>query len=171
MQRSAIPMTGAPDKIAADIPLEVGARSFVATCVSMGNPHCVIFVEDIASVPLAELGPAIERHPMFPQRTNAHFAQVLGRREIRMRSWERGAGATLACGTGACAVCVAGAFTGRTDRLVTVHVPGGTLRIKWAASGHVFMTGPAEEVFAGTWPVRKKNRPRRHYHKGTKARI
>jgi diaminopimelate epimerase len=123
------------------------------TCVSMGNPHLVVFCGRVAGVPLEILGPFLERQPIFPNRINSHFVQVRGRREATMRTWERGAGATRACGTGACAVAVAGVLTERLDREVQLQLPGGDLRVRWdEASNHVFMTGPAEEVFEGEWP-------------------
>ncbi len=121
------------------------------TCVSMGNPHVVYFCRDVAAVPLELVGPRIERHPSFPQRVNVHFVQVRSAGRVAMRTWERGSGITQACGTGASAVCVAGVLTGRTDRRIVAEVPGGELELEWAATGHVLMTGPAEEVFEGTW--------------------
>lgn len=122
------------------------------TCVSMGNPHVVFFCRDVAAVPLETVGPAIETHPSFPRRVNVHVVQVEQRDHVRMRTWERGSGITLACGTGASAVCVAGVLTGVTDRRIAADLPGGRLELEWAESGRVFMTGPAEEVFTGTWP-------------------
>ncbi|MCG3125423.1 MAG: Diaminopimelate epimerase [Phycisphaerae bacterium] len=123
------------------------------TCVSMGNPHAVFFVPRLDDVPLADWGPRIEHHPLFPQRVNAHFVQVLSRTHVRMATWERGAGATQACGTGASAVCVAGVLTGHTERRISADLPGGRLTLEWdAASDHVFKTGPATEVFSGEWP-------------------
>lgn len=123
------------------------------TCVSMGNPHAVIFCEHVQAVPLESIGPYLERQPIFPNRTNVHFAQVLTPDEAIMRTWERGAGATQACGTGACAVAVAGAATGRLGRNVLLHLPGGDLTIRWdERTNHVLMTGPAAEVFEGVWP-------------------
>lgn len=121
------------------------------TCVSMGNPHVVYFCHDVAAVPLAAVGPQVERHPSFPQRVNVHFVEVRSPERVVMRTWERGSGITQACGTGAAAVCVAGVLTGRTARLIVAELPGGELELEWAADGHVFMTGPAEEVFEGTW--------------------
>lgn len=121
------------------------------TCVSMGNPHVVYYCRDVAAVPLETVGPMIERHPSFPQRVNVHFVQVRSPDRVVMRTWERGSGITLACGTGAAAVCVAGVLTGRTAQGIVAEVPGGELELEWAADGHVFMTGPAEEVFEGTW--------------------
>jgi diaminopimelate epimerase len=123
------------------------------TCVSMGNPHVVFYCRDVDRVPLETIGPVVETHPLFPRRINVHVVQVLSPGHVRMRTWERGSGITMACGTGAAAVCVAGVLTGRTDRRITADLPGGTLLLDWAADGHVFMTGPAEEVFEGTWPT------------------
>jgi diaminopimelate epimerase len=125
------------------------------TCVSMGNPHVVFFCRDVDLVPLESVGPRLETAPLFPQRINVHFVQVLSPRHVRMRTWERGSGITQACGTGAAAVCVAGVLSGRTARHVAADLPGGTLELAWPeaadGSGHVVMTGPAEEVFEGTW--------------------
>lgn len=123
------------------------------TCVSMGNPHAVLYCEDVARVPLEKVGPLLENLPVFPRRINVHFVQVHGPSEATMRTWERGSGVTLACGTGACAVCVAGVLTGRTGRSLLAHLPGGDLRLEWSdANNHVHMTGPAVEVFSGQWP-------------------
>lgn len=133
-----------------DLPLEVAGRSWEVTCVSMGNPHCITFVEDAAAIPLAELGPKFEHHPVFPQRINTEFIQMIRPDYMKMRVWERGAGATLACGTGACASVVAGVLTERCDRATTVELPGGCLQIEWSTDGHIYMTGPAEKVFVGT---------------------
>ncbi|MFM8379322.1 MAG: diaminopimelate epimerase [Planctomycetia bacterium] len=121
------------------------------TCVSMGNPHVVYYCRSVAAVPLEAVGPRIERHPSFPQRVNVHFVQVQSPERVVMRTWERGSGITQACGTGASAVCVAGVLTGRTARKIVAELPGGELELEWTAAGHVFMTGPAEEVFEGTW--------------------
>jgi diaminopimelate epimerase len=120
------------------------------TCVSMGNPHVVLYCKSVAKVPLEAVGPELENHPLFPRRINVHFVEVHGSGEVTMRTWERGSGITLACGTGACAVCVAGVLTGRSGREVMAHVPGGDLRLEWSAGdNHVYMTGPAAEVFSG----------------------
>lgn len=133
-----------------DVPLEVAGKTWQVTCVSMGNPHCVTFVEDVQSVPLEAIGPQFEHHSVFPKRTNTEFMQVISRSHLKMRVWERGAGATLACGTGACAALVAGVLTDRSDREATIELPGGPLTIQWAASdGRLYMTGPAERVFSG----------------------
>jgi len=132
--------------------IDVNGRGYAMTCVSMGNPHAVIFVDDTDAVDLAVDGAAIETHALFPARTNVHFVRVHDAGEVAMRTWERGSGATLACGTGAAAVCVAGALTGRTGRAVTAHLPGGDLALAWRDSdNHVMMTGPASEVFSGQW--------------------
>jgi len=121
------------------------------TAVSMGNPHAVYFCRDVAGVPLEAIGPRVERHAAFPQRTNVHFVTVLGRDRVRMRTWERGSGITQACGTGAAAVCVAAVLGGRTGRAVVAELPGGELALDWTEGGGVAMTGPAEEVFVGEW--------------------
>lgn len=133
-----------------DIRLEVLGWHVRLNCVSMGNPHAVIFLEeDPKNFAVSKYGPLIENHPTFPNRTNVEFAYVINPSEISMRVWERGAGETLACGTGACATAVAAMTKGLTDRKVTVHLLGGDLQIEWAEDGHVYMTGPAEEVFEG----------------------
>jgi len=121
------------------------------TCVSMGNPHVTFYCRDVGRVPLEAIGPRIETHPLFPRRINVHVVEVLSPQRVRMRTWERGSGITMACGTGASAVCVSGVLSGRTGRQIVAEVPGGTLELEWAVSGHVFMTGPAEEVFEGIW--------------------
>jgi diaminopimelate epimerase len=130
-------------------PLEVAGRTWAITCISMGNPHCVVFVDDVAGLPLAEIGPRFERHPFFPRRVNTEFIRVVDRRRLEMRVWERGAGETLACGTGACAAAVAAARTGRAERQVVVALPGGDLAIDWRADDHILMTGDAVDVFEG----------------------
>jgi diaminopimelate epimerase len=122
------------------------------TCVSMGNPHAVLYCADVAKVPLEQVGPVLETAALFPRRINVHFVQVKSPEEATMRTWERGSGVTLACGTGACAVCVAGMLSGRSGRRLLAHLPGGDLRLHWSESdNHVHMTGPATEVFAGEW--------------------
>ena len=121
-----------------------------AVFVSMGNPHAVTFVDNVKNVELERLGPLVENHKAFPRRINAHWVQVHSPTEVTMRTWERGSGITLACGTGACAVCVAGVLTGRTARKILAHLPGGDLQLEWRESdGNVYMTGPAVEVFSG----------------------
>lgn len=134
-------------------PLEAASGSYSVTCVSVGSAHAVVFVDDLDDVDLAVAGPALERAPVFPDRINVHFARVATRRSVNVRTWERGSGPTRACGTGACAICVAGALTGRTDRTLEVHMPGGILRAAWAPNDHLYLTGPATEVFTGDWPT------------------
>ena len=138
-----------------DHPLRVDSIEYAVTCVSMGNPHVVLFVDDVEAIELDRLGPQFERASVFPNGINTHFVRVDDRARVVMRTWERGSGATQACGTGACAVCVAGALTGRTDRMVTATLPGGDLAIEWAKDDHVYMTGPAIEVFTGDWPANR----------------
>ena len=146
-----------PTTLAGDPPvnalLDVAGRSLAVTCVSMGNPHCVTFVDEVTDDWVLNVGPKIEHHPAFPRRINAEFIQVVSPRETIMRVWERGSGETWACGTGACASVVAGVLAGVTERKVTVHLRGGDLQIEWADSNEVFMTGPATEVFSGEWPM------------------
>jgi diaminopimelate epimerase len=155
---------GTPERIV-DVPLdrylpldspgawmEESGLGLKMTCVSMGNPHVVIYCGYVAGVPLARIGPWLETQAIFPRRVNVHFVQVHSRSEVTMRTWERGSGITLACGTGASAVAVAGVLTGRTDRKVQAHLPGGDLSLEWNEStNHVLMTGPATEVFSGEW--------------------
>jgi diaminopimelate epimerase len=144
-------LTAAEEKVI-NQPLAVGGKSWNVTCVSMGNPHCITFVEDVAAIPLAEIGPQFEHHAVFPQRTNTEFIQVVNRNYLKMLVWERGAGATMACGTGACAALVAGVLTLNCDRQATVELPGGPLEIQWSeVEQRVYMTGPATKVFTGTW--------------------
>ncbi len=140
----------APDDPVVDCVLDVGGQPVRVTCVSMGNPHCVVFVDDVDFAPVCTLGPAIETHPAFPNKTNVEFVQVMQHDHIRVRVWERGVGETLACGTGACAATVAAALTCRGGREADVQLPGGELHVRWSEDGHVFMTGSATEVFTGT---------------------
>ncbi len=136
-----------------DAPIEVGEGTLHVTAVSMGNPHIVTYDPDVASFPLETVGPLLEHHTAFPRRVNVHVVEVKSPSEVTMRTWERGSGITLACGTGACAVCVAGVLTGRTGRTLLAHLPGGDLELHWPGDGSpVFMTGPATEVFSGEWP-------------------
>jgi diaminopimelate epimerase len=136
-----------------DAPLRVDDLEFAVTAVSMGNPHAVIYVDDVETFPLEVLGPRIEKHEAFPRRVNLHVVEVIGPDEVKMRTWERGSGITLACGTGACAVCVAGVLTGRSSRRILAHLPGGDLELEWPdPDAAVFTTGPATEVFSGDWP-------------------
>ncbi|MDX2271400.1 MAG: diaminopimelate epimerase [Cyanobacteriota bacterium] len=135
-------------------PLWVAGQTWSVTCVSMGNPHCVTFLPEIASLDLAAIGPQFEHHPVFPKRTNTEFVKVVSRNHLQMRVWERGAGATLACGTGACAVLVAAVLTQQAERQAVVELPGGSLRIEWNPENeHVFMTGPAQHVFSGVYDL------------------
>ncbi|MGB3534099.1 MAG: diaminopimelate epimerase [Microcoleaceae cyanobacterium] len=153
LQAQEIPTTlaAAADKVI-DADLEVAQTSWPVTCVSMGNPHCITFVEDVAAIALETIGPKFEHHPAFAERTNTEFIQVVRPDYIKMRVWERGAGATLACGTGACAAVVAGVLTGNCNREATVELPGGCLQIEWSATdNHLLMTGPAQRVFTGQW--------------------
>lgn len=133
-------------------PLEVAGQSWLVTCVSMGNPHCITFVDEVKKIDLEAIGPKFEYHPVFPERTNTEFIEVVRPDYLKMRVWERGAGITLACGTGACASVVAGVLTGNCDRLCTVELPGGCLTIEWSQeTGRLLMTGPAELVFTGEY--------------------
>lgn len=156
---------GAPILKSADIPttlpgdppvkaaLDVAGRNLEVTCVSMGNPHCVTFVDELTDGWVHTVGPEIELHSAFPRRVNAEFVNVLSRQEMRMRVWERGSGETLACGTGACASLVAAVLNDLTDRTVLCHLRGGDLTLEWASSNDVYLTGPAVEVFSGEWPL------------------
>lgn len=134
--------------------VEIEETNIIFTAVSMGNPHCVIFVDDVKNAPVKTLGPKIETHPLFPAKTNVEFIEVINRNEVNMRVWERGAGETLACGTGACAVGVACVLNDKTDRKITVHLTGGDLEIEWSDDDRVFMTGPAQEVFEGQFFIK-----------------
>ncbi len=136
-------------KLIIDYPLKIEDREFKITCVSMGNPHAVIVVDNVMDFPVTYYGPLLEMHEIFPKRTNVEFIEILNPSEIKMRVWERGAGETMACGTGASAVAVASSLKGLTKKNVTVHLAGGDLIIKWAKDNHVYMTGPAEEAFTG----------------------
>jgi len=161
LDASCIPTTlPGPRVVKALLPLPAAAgllptqsSTLEVTCVSMGNPHTVIYAENVARIPLDKIGPLIENAAVFPRRTNVHFVQVHSADEVTMRTWERGSGITLACGTGACAVCVAGVLTGGTERKLLAHLPGGDLELLWKEQDdHVYMTGPATEVFSGDWP-------------------
>ncbi|OGQ51632.1 MAG: diaminopimelate epimerase [Deltaproteobacteria bacterium RIFCSPLOWO2_02_FULL_53_8] len=136
-----------------DFQLEIDVNAFIVTCVSMGNPHCVVFVADVDGYPVADHGQLIETNPFFPKRTNVEFIEVKDAKTLKMRVWERGSGETLACGTGACAATVAASLKGLINRSATVLLPGGKLKINWARDNHVYMTGPATEVFTGTVEV------------------
>ena len=148
-----IPVVSAGEKVV-DEPIDVDGQNYRMTCVSMGNPHAVVYVDcDVRDLPLEEIGPKFENHERFPNRVNTEFVRVLDRRTVEMRVWERGSGETLACGTGACAVAVSCVLNGLTEDEVTVKLLGGDLQIKWdREKDTVFMTGPAEVVFDGEWP-------------------
>jgi len=142
------------DGWAVNSPITVAGSEYLATCVSMGNPHCVVFVPSLEKMnpTFAQVGPLFESNSAFPQRVNAEFVEVISPTHVKMKVWERGAGPTLACGTGACAVVVAGVLTGRCERKCRVGLPGGDLNIEWRESdGKIYMTGPAEAVFKGTF--------------------
>ncbi len=144
-----VPVKSDKDKVI-DEPIVVGGKEYRMTCVSMGNPHCIVFVDDTANFPLEEVGPLFESHEVFPNRVNAEFVQVLDEKTLNMRVWERGSGETLACGTGTCATVVASCLNGHTEDEVTVHLLGGDLHIKWDRETNlVYMTGPAKVVFDG----------------------
>jgi diaminopimelate epimerase len=150
-QRKAIPMGGeGQDGIGASI--EVEDRTFRITALSLGNPHCVLILERLEGFPVERYGPQIEHHPLFPARVNVEFAEVCGPGEIRLRVWERGSGETLACGTGAAATLVACHLDKKAGRSADLHLLGGDLRVEWAEDGHLFLTGPAVEVFRGEIP-------------------
>lgn len=152
LQASDIPTT-LPGNPPVDAPLTVDGTTLKFTCVSMGNPHAVTFVDEITDRHVHGLGPLVEKHAAFPRKTNVEFIKVNRPDDATMRVWERGSGETLACGTGACASAVAGVLTGRLARKVTMHLLGGDLELRWAESdNHVYMTGPAVEVFSGEWP-------------------
>ena len=157
---------GMPELIAAKIPtnlgepegkvinesLEVAGKTWSVTCVSMGNPHCIIFADNVADIPLEVIGPKFEHHEVFPERINTEFIEIVKPDYLKMRVWERGAGITLACGTGACATVVAGVLTYNSERNCTVELPGGCLQIEWSSEDNrVYMTGPTEKVFTGQW--------------------
>ncbi|WP_353931387.1 diaminopimelate epimerase [Okeanomitos corallinicola TIOX110] len=146
-----IPTTlASADSKVINLPLEVADKTWNVTCVSMGNPHCITFVDDVAAIPLETIGPKFEHHSVFPQRINTEFIQVVNRNYLKMRVWERGAGITLACGTGACASLVAGVLNDQCDRTATIELPGGCLEIEWSENDNkIYMTGPAERVFTG----------------------
>jgi len=148
LQADLIPVLGEGEPVVGQS-IKVLGETYLYTAVSMGNPHCVIFVEDFSTLDFDRVGPAIEQHSLFPRKTNVEFIQINSRQEITMKVWERGAGPTLACGTGACAATVAAVLNQKTERAVTVHLPGGDLVIEWGPDNHVYMTGPAVYVFKG----------------------
>jgi len=149
--RAEIPMLGEPGRVMEEPLVVDDATTVRVTCANMGNPHAVIFVEDATAAPLTVLGPKIENHPKFPQRTNVEFVSVVDRENIVMRIWERGSGVTMASGSGSCGAALASMITGRVERKVTVHLVYGALVIEWAEDGNVYQQGPATEVYTGTW--------------------
>jgi diaminopimelate epimerase len=152
LEASEVPTTMLKSGQVVDHAVEFDGKSLSVTCVSMGNPHCIVFVDSATDELVLGLGPKIENDPRFPNRTNVEFVEVVSAGEVRQRTWERGSGETWACGTGASAVCVAGVLTGRTDRKILNHLLGGDLILRWdEASQHVMMTGGATEVFQGDW--------------------
>ncbi len=153
LTRGEIGMLGPADERFVGAPVSVGTATFSGTAVSMGNPHLVLIVDDADSIDLAEVGPSLENHELFTGRTNVHFVQVLDSGRIVQRTWERGAGETLACGTGACASTVAAFLNGLIGRVADVELPGGRLHVEYLESGHVFMTGPTATVYDGEWAL------------------
>lgn len=151
LKRGEIPMTGVAADRAVNVPLRACGTEISGTAVSMGNPHFVTFVENAEKALVDTIGPALETHPAFPRKTNVEFVQVLNDKTVRMRVWERGAGVTAACGTGACAAVCACVLNGKTGPRVTVKLDGGDLYIEWPEQKHIFMTGPAQEVFTGEY--------------------
>jgi diaminopimelate epimerase len=150
LTKAEIPMLGEPSgDQTVNQPLNILHTVFHITTVSMGNPHCVIFMDDLENFQVEKYGQLIENHDIFPRRTNVEFVQIISRTEVRQRTWERGAGETLACGTGASAVCVAGVLNGLTEKKILNHLSGGDLELEWADDGCLYMTGPATEVFSG----------------------
>lgn len=144
-----IPVISQQEKVI-DVPITAGEKDYRMTCVSMGNPHCVVFMEDVEHLEIEKVGPLFENHELFPKRINTEFVKVIDRKTLQMRVWERGSGETLACGTGACATAVAAMLNGFCEEEVQIHLLGGDLTIEWnKESNHVFMTGPAEIVFDG----------------------
>ena len=144
-----IPVISQQEKVI-DVPITAGEKEYRMTCVSMGNPHCVVFMEDVEHLEIEKVGPLFENHELFPKRINTEFVKVIDRKTLQMRVWERGSGETLACGTGACATAVAAMLSGFCEDEVQIHLLGGDLTIEWnKESNHVFMTGPAEIVFDG----------------------
>ncbi|NQY75018.1 MAG: diaminopimelate epimerase, partial [Candidatus Margulisbacteria bacterium] len=149
-ERQKIPMSGASNENVILEPIEIEGTSFNVTAVSMGNPHAVVFVDDLKTIDVVKWGPKFENHLAFPEKVNTEFVQVMSPTEAVMIVWERGAGETLACGTGACATLVAGVLCEKLDRKALIHLPGGDLTIEWQAQdNHVIMTGPSETVFSG----------------------
>ena len=150
--RGEIPMEGPPGRVIEE-DLALQDETVSVTCVNVGNPHAVVFVEDATTVPLEILGPQIENHPKFPERANVEFVNIVDRENIVMRIWERGSGVTMASGSGSCGAALAAMITDRVERSVKVHLVYGSLKIDWAQDGDVYQEGPAAEVYTGTWPT------------------
>lgn len=146
-----IPVRGYGLQQVVNQPIEVAGKTYFMTCVSMGNPHCVVFVDDLKKLPIELLGPRFECHESFPRKTNTEFVEVRDANHMRMRVWERGAAITLACGTGSCATLVAAVLNKKTNRKAEIELDGGTLIVEWAENGHVYMTGPAQQVYCGQY--------------------
>jgi len=146
-----IPLVGNFAEPAVNVPIEIGSQIVYGTAVSTGNPHFVVFVDDVDTLDLSDIGPKIETSHHFPRKTNVEFVQVVSRQELRMRVWERGAGITLACGTGACATLVAAVLNDKADRKAQVELAGGNLSVEWEEDDHLYISGPATEVFRGEY--------------------
>jgi diaminopimelate epimerase len=154
LEAGRIPVAGFGPQRVIDEPIEVLGTTYRMTCVSMGNPHCVVFVKSLAALPLETLGPVFECHERFPRKVNTEFVEIRDRSHLRMRVWERGAAVTLACGTGSCATLVAAVLNGLTERRAEIVLDGGKLVVEWADNNHIYMTGPAEQTFSGTFSSR-----------------
>lgn len=152
-QPESIPIKGKDNPL--NMTLRAGGRRWEVSALSMGNPHCVLIVDNVDEFPVEKIGPEIEKHPLFPNRTNVEFVEVINRDELKVRVWERGVGETLACGTGACASLVVASLKGLTNRSARLHLRGGELFVEWLENGEVFLTGPAEEVFEGSLKLEK----------------
>jgi diaminopimelate epimerase len=151
LNKAAVPMAGDPESLTVEETFHIDGQAFALTCLSMGNPHAVMFVDDVQSYPLEVWGPKIERAALFPERVNFSIAEIVSEREMRYRVWERGSGITFACGTGACAAVTAGVLSGRLERdaEILVHLPGGDLTIRWDDQGRIWKKGPAEYICQG----------------------
>ncbi len=150
VESSEIPIKSSLERVISQ-PLNINGKEYLITGVSMGNPHCIIYVNDFKGIDITSIGPIIENHDIFPAKINVEFVKVINNHEVEMLVWERGAGVTMACGTGACAVTVAGVLNEKHSRNIKVHLTGGTMQINWSEKNdHVYMTGPAVEVFEGT---------------------
>ena len=155
LEAERIPVAGFGSRRVVAEPIEVLGKTYQMTCVSMGNPHCVVFTDSLAELPLEKVGPAFECHERFPRKVNTEFVEVRDRTHLRMRVWERGAAITLACGTGSCATLTAAVLNGRSERRAEIELDGGRLVVEWAENNHIYMTGPAEQVFSGMYSSRE----------------